>query len=240
MRTESPASTFLGKTVSLQIDCPAVPGQSPLNRGYLVSPDIPGQCACVVGVSQPLTDFSGKVIAVIRQETGPLLCVAPEGTCLHQAQIAEAFSTPPPAHTIDCLFRKSCGVLAYRSIGAEREYLLVSQQPAHSWSLPKGHMEPGETEEQTALRELWEETGLTTQLTPKKTAAATYPISGVSRKQVVLFTGEVSGTPKAQDSDIGGFRWVTARELTKYLLPDVVRACAELISETNIQEEIHS
>ena len=28
------------------------------------------------------------------------------------------------------------------------------------WSLPKGHVEPGETEEQTAIREVMEETGI--------------------------------------------------------------------------------
>ena len=29
------------------------------------------------------------------------------------------------------------------------------------WSLPKGHIEAGETREQTAEREIWEETGIT-------------------------------------------------------------------------------
>lgn len=29
------------------------------------------------------------------------------------------------------------------------------------WSLPKGHIEPGETREETAAREIWEETGIT-------------------------------------------------------------------------------
>jgi 8-oxo-dGTP pyrophosphatase MutT (NUDIX family) len=28
------------------------------------------------------------------------------------------------------------------------------------WSLPKGHLEPGETEQQTAVREVFEETGI--------------------------------------------------------------------------------
>lgn len=32
------------------------------------------------------------------------------------------------------------------------------------WSLPKGHVEAGETVEQAALREVWEETGITAQI----------------------------------------------------------------------------
>ena len=31
---------------------------------------------------------------------------------------------------------------------------------SHRYDLPKGHIEPGETELQCALRELWEETGI--------------------------------------------------------------------------------
>ncbi len=33
--------------------------------------------------------------------------------------------------------------------------------PEQEWGIPKGHIEPGETEEQAALREISEETGLT-------------------------------------------------------------------------------
>ena len=232
MLNEHPVSPFLGRQVTLRIDRPAAAGG--LNLGYLVSPELPAQRGCVLGISRPLTGFTGQVIAVIQAESGPLLCVVTEGTVLHQAQIASFFPEPPPIRDIDCLLRKSCGVLAYRSVGKEREYLLVYEQFSQKWSLPKGHMEPGETEQQTALRELWEETGLTACLEPEKTASLEYPISPISQKQVLIFTGEVSGTPKVRDGEIEGFRWVTARELPEYLLPDTVRVCTELINQ---QEE---
>ena len=226
MLNEHPVSPFLGRQVTLRIDRPAAAGG--LNLGYLVSPELPAQRGCVLGISRPLTGFTGQVIAVIQAESGPLLCVVTEGTVLHQAQIASFFPGPPPIRDIDCLLRKSCGVLAYRSVGKEREYLLVYEQFSQKWSLPKGHMEAGETEEQTALRELWEETGLTACLEPGKTASLEYPISPVARKQVLLFTGAVSGVPHARDNEIQGFRWVSQKELENYLLPDIVRACTEL------------
>lgn len=53
------------------------------------------------------------------------------------------------------------GGLVFRDQGGELRYLIVQAKgnPAH-WILPKGHLEPGETPEETALRELAEETGV--------------------------------------------------------------------------------
>jgi len=39
--------------------------------------------------------------------------------------------------------------------------LLISTQAGRRWQLPKGHIEEGETPEQTAVREVREETGIT-------------------------------------------------------------------------------
>jgi len=52
---------------------------------------------------------------------------------------------------------KSCGVLVIRGQPI-REFLLMRH--ADRWDLPKGHVDPGETEIQCALRELREETGI--------------------------------------------------------------------------------
>lgn len=38
---------------------------------------------------------------------------------------------------------------------------LLIRDPYHNWGLPKGHIEPGETAESAARREIGEETGLT-------------------------------------------------------------------------------
>lgn len=53
---------------------------------------------------------------------------------------------------------KSCGVICFTRT-KQPSFLLMKR--SHRYDLPKGHIEPGETELQCALRELWEETGIT-------------------------------------------------------------------------------
>ena len=93
-------------------------------------------------------------------------------------------------------------------------------------------MEAWETETETALRELYEETGLTADLDITHAESITYPISAVAYKQVVFYLGKVTGVPKTRDGEIDTFKWVTREELKDYLFPDTCAACCRLIEES--------
>ncbi len=54
----------------------------------------------------------------------------------------------------------SAGGVVYRHNGAQSEVALIYRNRHDDWSLPKGHIEAGESREQAALREIKEETGL--------------------------------------------------------------------------------
>ena len=56
-------------------------------------------------------------------------------------------------------YEKSCGAVVYCQKDSSIKYLLVCEHSGF-WVFPKGHMEAEESEHETALREIKEETGL--------------------------------------------------------------------------------
>ncbi len=50
--------------------------------------------------------------------------------------------------------------MVFRRVEADRVEILMIQDRLGRWTIPKGHVEPGESIEQTAVREVAEETGL--------------------------------------------------------------------------------
>ena len=59
----------------------------------------------------------------------------------------------------ELLYEKSCGAVVFCQKDNDIKYLLVCEHGGY-WVFPKGHMEAGESEHETALREVKEETGL--------------------------------------------------------------------------------
>lgn len=56
-------------------------------------------------------------------------------------------------------YEKSCGAVVFTQHHDGIRYVIIQSLEGY-YGFPKGHMEEGETEEQTALREIYEETGL--------------------------------------------------------------------------------
>ena len=86
---------------------------------------------------------------------------------------------------------KSCGAVVFTRVNGEIRYVLA-QNPEGYYGFPKGHMEAGETETETALREIREEVGLCPRLIDGFRAETEHPLPqkpGVI-KQIVYFLAE--------------------------------------------------
>lgn len=99
---------------------------------------------------------------------------------------------------------KSCGGVVFTRT-AEGICYVVIRQTNGDWSFPKGHMEQGETEEQTAVREISEEVGLSVILHPGFREELFYPLQRKPgyTKHTVYFLGEFAGqSPACQPEEV--------------------------------------
>jgi 8-oxo-dGTP pyrophosphatase MutT (NUDIX family) len=88
------------------------------------------------------------------------------------------------------------------------------------WSLPKGHIEEGETPEQAAIREVAEETGITSSITKSLGVIDFWFMASGKRihKTVhhFMFT-EVGGVLLAQESEVDEVSWFPLSEIVERL-----------------------
>ncbi|SMF88592.1 ADP-ribose pyrophosphatase [Paenibacillus uliginis N3/975] len=104
----------------------------------------------------------------------------------------------------------SAGGVVYRLKDGALQIQLIQDRYGKT-SLAKGKMEAGETIEETALREIWEETGITGKIiSPVDIIAYKYnhPEYGIVDKEVHYYLVEAEeGTLKPQIEEINGVDW---------------------------------
>ncbi|SDW15045.1 NUDIX domain-containing protein [Marininema mesophilum] len=109
----------------------------------------------------------------------------------------------------------SAGGVVYRRVQGELEILLIEDRYSR-WTLPKGKKEEGETDEETALREILEETGVQGKICERlETIRYRYfhPQYGDIAKEVHYFLVEADdGTVTPQLSEITGATWLSPAE----------------------------
>lgn len=105
-------------------------------------------------------------------------------------------------------YEKSCGAIVYRKHHGNTEILLVRHIKSGYWSFPKGHVEEGETEEETARREIKEETGLDVLLDTGFRETVTFSPRRNTKKTVVYFVGMATSHELVpQQEEISELRW---------------------------------
>ena len=105
--------------------------------------------------------------------------------------------------------------------------LLVHRPRYDDWTLPKGKLDPGETSEDAALREVEEETGVRCSL-GRELPSTHYEVNGRPKRVRYWLMAPESETPFEVNDETDDVRWVTPDEALALLTHDrdrdVVRA----------------
>lgn len=114
----------------------------------------------------------------------------------------------------------SAGGVVYRKLGDKYEFLIGKHSGYHKWVLPKGLVEPGESYQETAEREVAEEVGVVARvLTPEPVKSIEYyyyadldKINGESA------TGEASERRVKKYQEDGGAKTRVHKQVIFYLM----------------------
>lgn len=132
---------------------------------------------------------------------------------------------------------KSCGSIIYKYSGNELLFLVIKQTKGH-YSFPKGHVEENETERETALREVKEETGFDISFVGDFRKVITYMPNDEVLKDVVFFLGNViGGLLKAQEEEVVEIKWLNYEDALSVITYDddkgVLREAYDYIMNNN-------
>ncbi len=195
-----------------------------LYSAYVSSASISNRSAYVVTRKKIKEYFDGVVVAVAEFEgmTGERLIVAQPGEIFYEPELRRVIAKlrNVKIKSIRCLYEKSCGGIIFYKTKQNTKILLVKNNNGRYWSFPKGHIEDGETEQETAIREIKEETGLDVTIVKNFREISEYCPFGKIRKRVVFFLARAfTDNVKIQEEEIDSYIWVDlqqARKLCSY------------------------
>ncbi len=178
--------------------------------------------AYIMGINHPVRNFDGRVIAIVRRNGGKgvVLVVAPKSTrfIINDIRRAIDFAEGRNGYTLECLYESSCGAVVFRNDATEKKFLLIRNKRSAHWGFPKGHIEPGENNEQTAIREVLEETGINIRVLPNFKKCSEYTIQGRIEKSVSIFLAETDDVEYTiQQEEIEECGWFSYYDALKTL-----------------------
>jgi 8-oxo-dGTP pyrophosphatase MutT (NUDIX family) len=116
----------------------------------------------------------------------------------------------------DGVVRAAGGAVWRRAADGTVEVVLVHRPRYDDWSLPKGKVDPGETDEQAAVREVREEASVEARL-GLELPTTTYLDRSGKHKRVRYWAMTVAGGSPAGDNEVDEASWVALPEARQRL-----------------------
>lgn len=110
-------------------------------------------------------------------------------------------------------YENSCGAIVFNE---NTEKILLVKMHNGNWGFPKGHIEKDETKEETAIREVLEETNVRIKIIPNFEREIKYIPNEKTIKKVTIFIGITQDEEVTIDTfEIEDFKWCTYEEALK-------------------------
>jgi 8-oxo-dGTP pyrophosphatase MutT (NUDIX family) len=142
-------------------------------------------------------------------------------------------------------YEKSCGALVLRRDEQDGKlYILMIRHKAGGHrSFPKGHMERGETEYMTAVREVYEETAVQIRIDIDFRETVRYhPLPGISKEVVYFLTETKQKDIHPRQGEIAQVEWVPVDQAEESLTHEndrtVFRAAMKKLKELEISAKL--
>ena len=165
----------------------------------------------------------GQIIASTEFDYTPLnrnklAVAAPLGHVFYLPEIRRRLNKAKAGKSfkVSCLYEKSCGAIVFKeNINGTKFFLIIKHRKNKRWGFPKGHTEINETDEQTAKREVKEETSLDIEILKGFKQIGFYRPYGNVEKKIVLFLAKAleKSDVKVQKKEIETYKWATAKEV---------------------------
>ena len=107
------------------------------------------------------------------------------------------------------MLERSCGTVLFRVVDNTVQYLIIRSIKTGFCGLPKGHMEEGESEEQTAIRETWEETSVRPEFIDGFRTQTEYNLKNGNTKKVVFFLANYEGQTPAHNEGFENLEYLS-------------------------------
>ena len=116
--------------------------------------------------------------------------------------------------------QKSYGIIVFADDGNRDFVLLVQHRYGKHWSFPKGHMQKGETERDTAVREVSEETGLAVEINTGFRYSQEYSYGNIYKIVKYFASKHKMENLTKQEEEIADIMWCDIREADNIITYD--------------------